>query len=117
MRAEKGKHYNIYAVGDAAAFDGPRQAHIALLEAEGAAAHIAWRINGAGAVPAFLPEFKCVMDTGGGTAISLYSQWLSDGEVVKIGHGKAPYKSKIRFEELFKKRRGNPGDLHRTMVK
>lgn len=117
MRAEKSKHYNIYAVGDAAAFDGPRQAHIAMLEAEVAAAHIVWRLTGQGEVPAFLPEFKCVMDTGGGTAIGLYSQWLSDGEIVKITQGSAPYQSKVKFEQLFKKRHGNPGTLHRTMMK
>jgi sulfide:quinone oxidoreductase len=117
MRADQSKLFNVYAVGDAIAYAGPKQGHLALMQAAVAAAHIAWRINRTGVVPSFLPEFKCVMDLGGGNGLYMYSQWLSDGDVIDIEEGPAPYRSKIRFEELFYELRGNIGDLHLQMVK
>jgi len=117
MRAQKSENSNIYAVGDAAAIPGPKQGHLALMQAGVAAAHIAWRINRKGEVPSYLPEFKCVMYLGGGKSLQLYSQWMSDGdvEVVKASH--QAERSKIKFEELFFSHRGNIGELHRKMIK
>lgn len=117
MRADNSKHRNIYAVGDCVGAAGPKQGHLALMQAQIAAAHIAWRIRKGGAVPAYLPEFKCVMDNGGGTATYLYSQFMSDGDVVIIEHGRAPYLSKIKFEKLFFDKKGNIGNLHHKMMK
>jgi len=74
MRAQKSENSNIYAVGDATAIPGPKQGHLALMQAGVAAAHIAWRINRKGEVPSYLPEFKCVMYLGGGKGLQLYSQ-------------------------------------------
>lgn len=117
MRAEKSKNYNIYAIGDCIANPGPRQGHLALMQATVASAHIGWRINRGGNVPAYLPEFRCVMDLGGGRGLSIISQWLSDGEVIEINEGEEPYHSKIRFEEMFYEKRGDIGDLHLRMMK
>jgi sulfide:quinone oxidoreductase len=117
MRARQSENYNIYAVGDAAAIPGPKQGHLALMQAGVAAAHIAWRINGKGEVPSYLPEFKCVMYLGGGTGLYLYSQWLSDGDVEVAKASRQAELSKIKFEKLFFDRRGNIGELHRTMIK
>lgn len=117
MRARHSENYNIYAAGDAAAIPGPKQGHLALMQAGVAAAHIAWRINRKGEVPSYLPEFKCVMYLGGGRGLYMYSQWLSDGDVEMAKASRQAELSKIEFEKLFFARRGNIGELHRTMIK
>jgi len=117
MRADESIHRNIYAVGDCIGNPGPKQGHLALMQATVAAEHLAWRINQKGSVRAYLPEFRCVMDQGGGTGLSLYSQFMSDGDVVEIELGAEPYASKIRFEEIFLEKRGDIGELHHQMVK
>ena len=117
MRAEQSERFNVYAIGDAIANLGPKQGHLALMQADVAAGHIAWRVNRGGPMPAYLPEFKCVMDLGGGEGLYMYSQWMSDGDVVEIEEGPEPYLSKMRFEQLFYERRGNVGNLHMEMMK
>ena len=117
MRAQKSENSNIYAVGDAAAIPGPKQGHLALMQAGVAAAHIAWRINRKGEVPSYLPEFKCVMYLGGGKSLQLYSQWMSDGDVQIAKASRQAELSKIKFEKLFFRHRGNIGELHRKMIK
>ncbi len=117
MRSEKCENDNIYAVGDASAIPGPKQGHITLMQAGVAAAHIAWRINGKGEVPSYLPEFKCVAYSGGKNGIYMYADWLSDGDNVEIRSGNNPYLSKIKFEQVFFAQKGNIGELHREMMK
>lgn len=117
MRARKSEHYSIYAIGDAAAIPGPKQGHLALMQAGVAAAHIAWRINKKGEVPSYMPEFKCVMYLGGRKGLYIYSQWLADGDVEEVKPGREQELSKIKFEKLFFARRGNIGELHRKMMK
>ena len=117
MRAQKSENANIYAVGDATAIPGPKQGHLALMQAGVAAAHIAWRINKKGEVPSYLPEFKCVMYLGGGKSLQLYSQWMSDGDVEIVRASRQAELSKIRFEKLFFEKHGDIGELHRKMIK
>jgi sulfide:quinone oxidoreductase len=117
MRADQSIHRNIYAIGDCIGNPGPKQGHLALMQATVAAEHVAWRINRGGAVRAYLPEFRCVMDQGGGEGLYLYSQYMSDGDVLEIELGAEPYASKIRFEELFMEKRGDIGELHHQMIK
>ena len=78
---------------------------------------VAWRINRKGSVRAYLPEFRCVMDQGGGNGLYLYSQYMSDGDVQEIKLGPEPYQSKIRFEQIFLEKKGDIGELHHQMVK
>jgi sulfide:quinone oxidoreductase len=117
MRADQSIHRNIYAVGDCIGNPGPKQGHLALMQATVAAEHVAWRINRRGSVRAYLPEFRCVMDQGGGNGLYLYSQYMSDGDVVEIQMGPEPYASKIRFDELFMEKKGDIGELHHQMIK
>ena len=112
MRADESVHRNIYSVGDCIGNPGPKQGHLALMQATIAAEHIAWRINQKGSVRAYLPEFRCVMDQGGGNGLYLYSQYMSDGDVLKIELGSKPYESKIRFEQIFLEKRGDIGELN-----
>jgi len=117
MRADQSTHRNIYAVGDCIGNPGPKQGHLALMQATIAAEHVAWRINRKGSVRAYLPEFRCVMDQGGGHGLYLYSQYMSDGDVLEIKLGSEPYQSKIRFEQIFLEKKGDIGELHHQMVK
>jgi sulfide:quinone oxidoreductase len=117
MRADQSSHRNIYAVGDCIGNPGPKQGHLALMQATVAAEHVAWRINQKGPVRAYLPEFRCVMDQGGGIGLYLYSQYMSDGDILEIQLGPEPYQSKIRFEQIFMEKRGDIGELHHEMVK
>lgn len=117
MRAIQSKHYNIYAIGDCIALSGPKQGHLALMQAQVAAEHIGWRVNRKGTVRAYLPEFKCVMDLGGKEALYIYSQWMSDGDVVKIQKGYEPYQSKLDFERQWFAKRGDIGELHHEIMK
>jgi hypothetical protein len=57
------------------------------------------------------------MDQGGGNGLYLYSQYMSDGDVLEIKLGPEPYHSKIRFEQLFLEKRGDIGELHHEMIK
>ena len=117
MRAKLSENGNIYAVGDASATQAPKSGHIALMQSGVAAAHIAWRINRKGVVPAYLPEFKFVMYLGGGESLYLYSQWMSDGDVEEARASRQAELSKIRFEKTFLARRGDIGELHMKMMK
>ena len=117
MLAKDSKNKNIYAVGDCIGNPGPKQGHLALMQATIASEHIAWRINQTGIVRMYLPEFSCVMDQGGGIGLYLFSQHMSEGDGLKIELGEEPYKSKIRFEEIFMEKKGDIGELHHQMVK
>ncbi len=117
MLAKDSKNKNIYAVGDCIGNPGPKQGHLAFMQATVASEHIAWRINQKGTVRMYLPEFKCVMDQGGGIGLYQYSQYMSNGDAFKIELGEEPYKSKIRFEEIFIDKKGDIGELHHQMVK
>jgi sulfide:quinone oxidoreductase len=117
MRATLAKHYNIYAIGDCIALAGPKQGHLALMQAQIATEHLAWRINQEGRVRAYLPEFKCVMDLGGKEGLYIYSQYMSDGDVVEIKRGHKPYESKLNFERQWFAKRGDIGELHHQIMK
>lgn len=117
MRASQSENGNVYAVGDGAATHAPKSAHIALMQADVAAAHMAWRINRGGVVPSYLPEFKFVMYLGGGESLYMYSQWMSDGDVEEASASREAETSKIEFERKFLERRGNVGQLHMQMIK
>jgi len=117
MLAKDSKNKNIYAVGDCIGNPGPKQGHLAFMQATVASEHIAWRINQTGKVRMYLPEFKCVMDQGGGIGLYQYSQYMSEGDGLIIELGEGPYKSKIRFEEIFMEKKGDIGELHQQMVK
>ena len=117
MLATDSRNKNIYAVGDCMGNPGPKQGHLAFIQATVAAEHIAWKINQTGTVRLYQPEFKCVMDQGGGIGLYLYSQHMSGGDGLKIELGEEPYKSKIKFEEIFMDKKGDIGQLYHQMAK
>ena len=117
MIANDSQNKNIYAVGDCMGNPGPKQGHLAFMQATVAAEHVAWKINQTGIVRLYQPEFKCVMDQGGGTGLYLYSQYMSGGDGLTIEPGEEAYTSKIKFEEIFMEKKGDIGELHHQMVK
>lgn len=117
MRASQSTNYNIYAIGDGNALPGPKQGHLALMQAQIAAEHLAWRINQSGTVRAYLPEFKCVMDMGDDRGLYIYSQYMSDGDIIEIKEGNEPYRSKLEFEHQWLAKKGDIGELHHQIMK
>jgi len=90
-------------VGDCIGNPGPKQGHLAMMQATIAAEHIAWRVNRK-LGKAYLPEFRCVMDQGAATgSISILNTCRR--RCVGNQTGPEPYQSKIRFEQIFWRRK------------
>jgi sulfide:quinone oxidoreductase len=70
-------HHRIYAVGDCVNFAGPKMGHMAVRQAEIAAANLAAEINGQEPVEHYLHEVKMVIDDGEGKG-KYESQKFSD---------------------------------------
>jgi sulfide:quinone oxidoreductase len=117
MRADQSIHRNIYAIGDLHRQSLSQTKSPGLDAGDGRGRACRLEDQPGGPVRAYLPEFRCVMDQGGGKGLYLYSQYMSDGDVLEIELGAEPYASKIRFEELFMEKRGDIGELHHQMRK
>ncbi len=77
---------NAYAAGDIVAFPGPKFAHMAVRQAEVAAANIASEINGQAPDQAYYHEIATVIDAGGSDSIYLhYGIW--DGHLHRLKKG------------------------------
>lgn len=78
---------NAYAVGDIVAFSGPKFAHMAVRQAEVAAANLAATINGEEPTTEYYHEIATVIDAGGADSIFLhYGVWDDATYRVKKGH-------------------------------
>jgi sulfide:quinone oxidoreductase len=74
----------MYAVGDCVAFNGPKLGHMAVQQAEVAAANVALEIGGLEPVPAYDHEMMLVIDEGGGETIYLHKGlWVDEPAIVK----------------------------------
>ncbi|OLZ09216.1 NAD(P)/FAD-dependent oxidoreductase [Sulfobacillus thermosulfidooxidans] len=81
-------HYpDIYVVGSAVAFEGPKQGHTAMLQAEVAAYNIAQDLESA--TPKhreYDHEMSCVLDLGDGQGLFVrQSLWSKEHQVVRVG--------------------------------
>jgi sulfide:quinone oxidoreductase len=75
---------NIYAVGDCVNFDGPKMAHMAVNQAEVAAANLAAQLDGRDATQKYDHEMMLVIDEGGPHSIYLRKGlWDNEPMVVK----------------------------------
>src|SRR5215213_10663896 len=79
-------HERIYAVGDCVNFDGPKMGHMAVRQAEVAAANLAAEINGHEPVSHYLHELKLVIDEAGSDSIYLHKDIGTD-EPAKVRQG------------------------------
>jgi sulfide:quinone oxidoreductase len=72
-------HANIFAAGDGTANAMPKLGHIAVQQADIAAAMLCREILGSGDVPVFKPEVFCIMNRGGSAATLILSDALYGG--------------------------------------
>ena len=77
----------LYAVGDCVNFGGPKMAHMAVNQAEVAAANVALEIDGFDALSRYNHEMMMVIDAGAGDAIYLH-QGLWDNEPAIVRQGR-----------------------------
>lgn len=76
----------LYAVGDCVNFSGPKLGHMAVHQAEVAAANIALEIEGLKPVSPYNHEMMMVIDEGGGDTIYLHKGlWDSEPAIVRQG--------------------------------
>lgn len=69
----------MYAVGDCVGLSGPKMAHMAVNQAETAAANLAAEIEGRAPEAVYRHEIKLVMDEGGADSIYFHKDLDSDG--------------------------------------
>lgn len=78
---------NAYAVGDVVAFSGPKFAHMAVRQAEVAAANLAATIKGEEANTEYYHEIATIIDSGGADSIFLhYGVWDDAMYRLRKGH-------------------------------
>jgi sulfide:quinone oxidoreductase len=77
----------MYAVGDCVNFNGPKMGHMAVHQAEVAAANVALEIEGLEPLSFYNHEMMMVIDEGGGDAIYLH-KGLWDDEPAIVRHGR-----------------------------
>lgn len=76
----------MYAVGDCVNFSGPKLGHMAVHQAEIAAANVALEIAGLEPIPAYDHDMMLVIDEGGGETIYLHKGlWVDDPAIVRQG--------------------------------
>lgn len=76
----------MYAVGDCVNFEGPKMGHMAVRQAEVAAANIIAEIEGREPAAEYEHEVKQVIDEGGRASIYLHQNlWTDEGETVRQG--------------------------------
>ena len=77
---------NMYAVGDCVNFIGAKMGHMAVRQAEVAAANIALEIEGLEPLPVYDHEMMLVIDEGGGDTIYLHKGlWDNEPTIVRQG--------------------------------
>ena len=76
----------MYAVGDCVNFSGPKMGHMAVRQAEVAAANLAAEIEGHAAVSHYSHEMRLVVDAGGRDSIYLHKDiWTNEPASVRQG--------------------------------
>ena len=76
----------MYAVGDCVNFDGPKMGHMAVRQAEVAAANLAAEVNGNAPLAHYSHEMKLVIDEFGSDSIYLHKDlWSKDPGLVRQG--------------------------------
>jgi sulfide:quinone oxidoreductase len=79
-------HERMYAVGDCVNFDGPKMGHMAVRQAEIAAANLAAEINGNLPVAHYSHEMRLVIDEFGSNSIYLHKDlWSMEPGLVRQG--------------------------------
>lgn len=90
----------MYAVGDAVYFSGPKMGHMAVRQAEVAAANLAAEIGGGPAVAHYDHEITLVVDAGGSDSVFLRKNLWESGEK-NVSHGRFWSWAKRAHEKYF----------------
>lgn len=102
----------VYAAGDGAALAMPKLGHIAVMQADVAAAAIRRAITGTGSIPAYRPEVFCIANRGGAQATLILSDTLFGGTTDLTLSGPLPHMMKWGFDSYYFHTRGHlPPDL------
>ncbi|MDG6925756.1 MAG: FAD-dependent oxidoreductase [Nitrososphaerota archaeon] len=94
-------HQNIFAAGDATSLSMPKLGHIAIMQADIAAASLVRDLTGEGEIPAFQPEIFCVMNRGGTEATLILSDYLFGGKTDLALDGPAAHLMKWGFDSYY----------------
>jgi sulfide:quinone oxidoreductase len=94
-------HRNVFAAGDVASLSMPKLGHIAVMQADIAAASIIHDMTGEGKIPAFEPEVFCVMNRGGTDATLILSDFLYGGDTDLALSGPAAHLMKWSFDTYY----------------
>ena len=76
----------IYAIGDCVNFSGPKMGHMAVRQAEVAAANLAAEIAGHPPISNYIHEMRLVIDEGGSDSIYVHKDiWTDEPATVREG--------------------------------
>jgi len=92
---------NVHAAGDGAALSMPKLGHIAVMQADVAAAAIRRDVTGEGDVPPLTPEVFCIANRGGAQATLIYSDTLFGGSTDLTVDGPAAHFMKWGFDSYY----------------
>ncbi|MDA8317674.1 MAG: FAD-dependent oxidoreductase [Actinomycetota bacterium] len=103
---------HVYAAGDGAALSMPKLGHIAVMEADVAAAAIRRDLTGEGDLPPHRPEVFCIANRGGHDATLIYSNTLFGGTTDLTLDGAAAHLMKWTFDSYYFHTKGHlPPDV------
>jgi sulfide:quinone oxidoreductase len=104
----------VYAAGDGAALAMPKLGHIAVMQADVAAAAIRRAVTGAGTIPPYRPEVFCIANRGGAQATLILSDTLFGGTTDLTLDGPLAHLMKWGFDSYYFHTRGHlpPGLLN-----
>jgi sulfide:quinone oxidoreductase len=103
---------NIYAAGDGTSLAMPKLGHIAVMQADIAAASLARDLTGEGSIPQHRPEIFCIANRGGEEATLIYSDTLFGGSIDLTVDGPLAHLMKWGFDEYYFHSAGHlPPDL------
>lgn len=110
-------HPNIFAAGDGNALSMPKLGHIAIHQADIAAAAILKDIEGTGEIPEFEPEIFCIMNRGGEEATLILSDELFGGRRDIARNGSISHMMKWSFDTYYFYTKGHmPPEFSQTAL-
>jgi sulfide:quinone oxidoreductase len=102
----------IYAAGDGTSLSMPKLGHIAVMQADVAAASLVRDLTGVGTIPQHHPEVFCIANRGGEEATLIYSDTLFGGSIDLTLDGPVAHLMKWGFDEYYFHTAGHlPPDL------
>ncbi|POB11675.1 NAD(P)/FAD-dependent oxidoreductase [Sulfobacillus sp. hq2] len=105
-------HRNIFAAGDVNALTIPKLGHLAIIQADIAAATVVKELTNTGDVPLYKPEVFCIMYEGGSEATLILSDTMYGGQTDIALHGVSAHLMKWSFDSYYFYSHGHlPPDL------